>query len=70
MYWILNKESGKASICGGLTAVNKLTNININVLYSYFSKRKDKYYVNNVWRIEKTDVIKAKRSVKQITNDF
>ena len=61
LYWILEKDTLHGAVCGSITSVSKVTGININSLYYYFSVKKVEKYDSSRWLVNKVELIRTKK---------
>ena len=57
-YWILNNKTNEPAICGNLLIVARYTGISHNSLLEHFSRKKEKEFNNDDFRICKLEKIK------------
>jgi len=50
-YWFLNKETGEARIFGSRSPILEVTELTANQLEHHFSKKKQKEFENDTYRI-------------------
>lgn len=61
MYWVLDKKKNEPLIFGSIPVMEKTLNYKKRSLSIYFSEKKETSFIDENYRIERTDLIRTVR---------